>query len=154
MSIQVLNNSEDGDSTSAMSDLLQSLPLPTSTSPLPIEMFSPTFKWNLLYFSVCHFLFFPVTGHHRGHLGQRKMAPFSSPHHILLPMDKIPLKIFLVRLNSPSSLTQFFFVCQMLQHTNHLCGLSLDSLQYTHVFLVLRSPALVTGLLMSLTSAG
>lgn len=52
MSLQILNTFKDGD---CMDSVTCSRVCAHSTSLLPREMFSLTFKWNFLYFSSCHF---------------------------------------------------------------------------------------------------
>jgi len=70
------------------------------------------------------------------------LSSFHAPFRYLYTLRRSPLSLPFSRLNSPSS--QPFLIGEMLQSLHHLCGPSLDSLQYVHVSLVLRSPELDT----------
>lgn len=66
-----------------------------------------------------------------------KLYKYNTYHQILTQSDKISLSL-LLRLNSPSR--QPVLVCEMLQSLYHLQDLSLDSLQYVCISLVLENP--------------
>lgn len=64
-------------------------------------------------------------------------------------IDEIPLSLLQ---SEQSQLSQPFLIIGTLQSLHHLCGPSLDFVQYAHVILVVESPEMDTGLQMWFSS--
>lgn len=135
MSLQILNTFKDGD---CMDSLTCSRVCAHSTSLLPREMFSLTFKWNFLYFSSCHFHLSLDTTEDVLYTARWLHLLYFISSNIYTHEQHFP-ELSLLR---DEYFPQFLLVCQVLQHLTHHCCPLLDWLQHVHVSALLRSPAL------------
>lgn len=136
---QVLSNSKDGDSTTPLGSMLQSLTTLREKRLISVSI------GNLLYFSLCP-LSCLIVGHH---WAPSSLLNFHQESYEYI--DNVPLSILRLRLNSPHSfgLSSNPTSCSPLPINIHVC--LLDSLGYVHVCLVLGSAELKPALQGCLT---
>jgi len=132
MSTRLLNISKDKDSTTPLGNLCQCLVI------LTVKKCFLMFTRNLLGFSLCPWplvLSLNTT--------EKSLALSSQVFINITKISPHPSLLWSIQ----SQLSQLFFMGEVLQALNHLCGPSLDSLHYVLVPLVLGIPELDLGAL-------